>query len=163
MSRWRDSQLQVRETYSVLTKWTSTMSKSCWLKSRFSTFSTCSKTGVWCANKKEKRDYNRDLMTIKKWQLKRVKITINVSSTLRVKGLTFKVLKQVCINRGDQRGFSTWNQHKCLSYVFSFHLNTHVFWSGYEYVAFRIFWIFSLRWLTLCVRIWRLPTSDSHT
>ena len=33
--RWRDSQLQVSENYSDLTKWRSTMFKYCWLRSRF--------------------------------------------------------------------------------------------------------------------------------
>ena len=33
VSRWRDSQLQVRENYSDLTKWRSTVFKCCWLMS----------------------------------------------------------------------------------------------------------------------------------
>ena len=35
VSRWRDSQLQVSENYSDLTKWRLTNFKSCWLMSRF--------------------------------------------------------------------------------------------------------------------------------
>ena len=35
VSRWRDPQLQVSENYSDLTKWGSTLSKSCWLMSHF--------------------------------------------------------------------------------------------------------------------------------
>ena len=35
VSRWRDPQLQVRENYSCLTKWRSTLFKSCWLMSLF--------------------------------------------------------------------------------------------------------------------------------
>ena len=35
VSRWRDPQLQVSENYSDLTKWRSTVFKSCWLMSHF--------------------------------------------------------------------------------------------------------------------------------
>ena len=35
VSRWRDPQLQVSENYSDLTKWRSTLFKSCWLMSHF--------------------------------------------------------------------------------------------------------------------------------
>ena len=35
VSRWRDPQLQVSENYSYLTKWRSTVFKSCWLMSHF--------------------------------------------------------------------------------------------------------------------------------
>ena len=35
VSRWRDPQLQVRENYSDLTKWKSTLFKSCWVMSHF--------------------------------------------------------------------------------------------------------------------------------
>ena len=35
VSRWRDPQLQVRENYSDLTKWRSTVFKYCWLMSHF--------------------------------------------------------------------------------------------------------------------------------
>ena len=35
VSRWRDPQLQVSENHSDLTKWTSTLFKSCWLMSNF--------------------------------------------------------------------------------------------------------------------------------
>ena len=35
VSCWRDSQLQVSENYSELTKWRSTLFKSCWLMSHF--------------------------------------------------------------------------------------------------------------------------------
>ena len=35
VSRWRDPQLQVTENYSDLTKWRSTLFKSCWLMSHF--------------------------------------------------------------------------------------------------------------------------------
>ena len=35
VSRWRDPQLQVSENYSDLTKWRSTLFKSCWLMSQF--------------------------------------------------------------------------------------------------------------------------------
>ena len=35
VSRWRDPQLQVSENYSGLTKWRSTLFKSCWLMSYF--------------------------------------------------------------------------------------------------------------------------------
>ena len=35
VSRWRDPQLQVSENYSYLTKWRSTLIKSCWLMSHF--------------------------------------------------------------------------------------------------------------------------------
>ena len=35
VSRWRDPQLQVSEYYSDLTKWRSTLFKSCWLMSHF--------------------------------------------------------------------------------------------------------------------------------
>ena len=35
VSRWRDPQLQVGGNYSDLTKWRSSMFKSCWLMSRF--------------------------------------------------------------------------------------------------------------------------------
>ena len=35
VSRWRDPQLQVSENYSDLTKWGSTLFKSCWLMSHF--------------------------------------------------------------------------------------------------------------------------------
>ena len=35
VSRWRDPQLQVSENYSALTRWRSTLFKSCWLMSHF--------------------------------------------------------------------------------------------------------------------------------
>ena len=35
VSRWRDPQLQASENYSDLTKWRSTILKSCWLMLRF--------------------------------------------------------------------------------------------------------------------------------
>ena len=35
VSRWRDPQLQVSENYLDLTKWRSTLFKSCWLMSHF--------------------------------------------------------------------------------------------------------------------------------
>ena len=35
VSRWRDPQLQASENYSDLTKWRSTLFKSCWLMSHF--------------------------------------------------------------------------------------------------------------------------------
>ena len=35
VSRWRDSQLQVSENYSDLTKWSATLFKSCWFMSHF--------------------------------------------------------------------------------------------------------------------------------
>ena len=35
VSRWRDPQLQVNENYSDLTKWRSTLFKSCWLMSHY--------------------------------------------------------------------------------------------------------------------------------
>ena len=39
---------------------------------------------------------------------------------------TLKVLKYSYTNHGDQRVFSIWNHHKCLSCLFSIHLNTYV-------------------------------------
>ena len=48
VSRWRDPQLQVRENYSDLTKWRSTLFKSYWLMSHFR-FNML-KGGTQCAN-----------------------------------------------------------------------------------------------------------------
>ena len=45
---------------------------------------------------------------------------------LGLKGLTFTTLKIVCINHGEQRVFSIRNHHKCLTWLFRFHLNTNV-------------------------------------
>ena len=50
VSGWRDPQLHLSEIYSDLTKWRSTILKSCWLVSRF--ISTCLKADRQCANKK---------------------------------------------------------------------------------------------------------------
>ena len=52
VSRWRDPQLQVSENHSDLTKWRSTLFKSCWLMSHF-IFTICG------ANKKWKPEYMR--------------------------------------------------------------------------------------------------------
>ena len=48
VSRWRDPQLQVSENYSDLTKWRSTLFKSCWLMSLM--VLTCLKGGTECGN-----------------------------------------------------------------------------------------------------------------
>ena len=45
VSRWRDPQLQVSENYSDLTKWRSTLFKSCWLMSYYGL-----KCGTECGN-----------------------------------------------------------------------------------------------------------------
>ena len=50
VSRWRDPQLQVSGNYSDLTKWRSTIYKSCWLMSRF--IFNMFKADMRCANKK---------------------------------------------------------------------------------------------------------------
>ena len=40
--------------------------------------------------------------------------------------LILTTLNYCCINLGNQRVFSIWNHHKCLSQLFPLHLNTHV-------------------------------------
>ena len=52
------------------------------------------------------------------------------TDSLRVSGeetFVYNPLNDIfCINYGDQRIFSIWNHHKCLSYIFLVHLNTYV-------------------------------------
>ena len=50
--------------------------------------------------------------------------------------------------------FSIWNHDKCLSQLFPLHLNVPVQWVYRHYKYFT----FSVRWLRLDVRIWRLKT-----
>ena len=47
-----------------------------------------------------------------------------------------KTLKYFCINHGDQKVFSLWNHHKCLSWLFPLLFNTLMLWvyGHYKYI-----------------------------
>ena len=62
-------------------------------------------------------------------------------------------LKYFCMLHGDQRVFSIYNHHKCLSCLFPLHLNTYVM--GIRVDIINYFFL-SARGPSLDVRIWRL-------
>ena len=66
-----------------------------------------------------------------------------------------------CVNHGDQRVFSIWNNHKCLSQLFLIHLNTYVMvYDHYKYFNSFGAGIFFIRQglTSVDVRFWRLKT-----
>ena len=50
--------------------------------------------------------------------------------------LYLATLKSFCINYGDQKVFSIWNHHKCLSQLFLLDINTHVMGLRQLYISF---------------------------
>ena len=102
VSRWRDPQLQVSENYSDLTKWRSTIFKSCWLMANI-IFNIFKMWYLMCRWKMKTRIYAAPAVKGLSGM-----VFINIA-------LTLEALKYVCTNQKSKVLFSILCHHTCLS------------------------------------------------
>ena len=78
-----------------------------------------------CVLLKQSTDFIfRWLVGVSCWSNPQLLLSENMS--LNPLSFNFYNAELFCENHGDQRVFSIWNQHKCLSQLFPLHLNTYV-------------------------------------
>ena len=96
--------------------------------------------------------------TRRPWISDRKQTTCVASRKIGINALTLTALTYFCINHGDQRIFSIWNHHKCLSLIAFSALFEYLY---YESTAIIKIFALTARGSTLDARIWRLQTSNA--